>query len=498
MKASEKIKVLNKNQCAHLYGKLILALKGIHKMLSSATKDLKFESIFEELCYLQKKVEILGKNCTEQERWCHSAIFQLHNKETFRELLLDLKCCYDITHGLYLFHHPNKTNDMLPIQFDAATYQEVFEDRQLLKKGLELVLQGEVSKDYEITQHLLLRLRNLDRVDGGDLDALEVPNDFKAPKLIKRIGEGLVHISNWLGLKCATKVLKGGREILINSQKELGILAGLSHPNLVQFVGCGINKNLDEIVEEDEMIEIYLVMELMESSLSTILRNQKRPLPYYVAIDIMHQIAKGVYYLHDMQVAHLDLKPQNVLASSISMEDLDPCRIFKLTDYGISQLEVCNNSKSQKTTNQPLKFHIGTRGYMSPEMIKGSYTSFYRFQADVWSFAMICSEILSGKVPYSGLKPKAFYDQISGTHGVGNKRLRPDLPSNCEVLTNLIQECWSQDPLQRPTFSNICERLTSLKKSFLKGTYSCKMVPQFDSPCTLIDSTSVADLVPKV
>jgi len=313
MEAFAKNKVLNKNQCIHLFCKLILAMKEIDKMLSSATsKDIKFQSIFEELCYLQKKVEIVGKNCTKQDRWCCLAIFQLQNKETFCKLLLDLKCCHDATRDMYLFHHPNQLNNILPIQFDAATYQQVLEDGQLLKKKLELVLQGEELEDYEIAQHLLLRLRNLDRIDGRDLDALEVPNNFKKPKLIRiggKGGFGDVFKSNLLGLVCATEVLEGDPKFLINSQKELGILTNLSHPNLVQFVGCGTNKDLDEIVEEDERVEMYLVMELMESSLSTISRNiEKRLLPCHLAIDIMHQIAKGVYYLHDMQVAHLDLE----------------------------------------------------------------------------------------------------------------------------------------------------------------------------------------------
>jgi len=61
MEASPKTKVLNKNQCIHLFGKLILAMKGIDKMLSSGTEDLKFQSIFEELCCLQKKIETVGK-----------------------------------------------------------------------------------------------------------------------------------------------------------------------------------------------------------------------------------------------------------------------------------------------------------------------------------------------------------------------------------------------------------------------------------------------------
>jgi hypothetical protein len=217
MKTSSKKKVLNRNQCVHLLGKLILVMKGINQMLSSAIEDLKFQSILEELFYLQKKIEIVRKNCTQQERWCHSAVLQLQNKETFRELLLDLKCCYDTARDMYLVYHPNQSKSMFFIQFDATTYEQVFEDEQELKRNLQLVLQGEISEDYEIAQHLLLRLRNLDRVDGGDLNALEVPKDFKPPKLIQKIG-GDVYKSSWFGLKCATKVLEGDPEYLIKTQ----------------------------------------------------------------------------------------------------------------------------------------------------------------------------------------------------------------------------------------------------------------------------------------
>jgi hypothetical protein len=56
---------------------------------------------------------------------------------------------------------------------------------------------------------------------------------------------------------------------------------------------------------------------------------------------------------------------------------------------------------------------------------------------------------------------------------------RPELPINCGELTKLIEECWRENPLQRPTFSDICKRLTCLKKMFMKGTYLSDMVPQF-------------------
>jgi len=49
-------------------------------------------------------------------------------------------------------------------------------------------------------------------------------------------------------------------------------------------------------------------MELMDMSLTKILEKlNKTLLPYIVAIDVMLQIGSGMWYLHDMHVAHLDL-----------------------------------------------------------------------------------------------------------------------------------------------------------------------------------------------
>jgi len=61
------------------------------------------------------------------------------------------------------------------------------------------------------------------------------------------------------------------------------------------------------------------------------------------------------------------------------MENLDPCRIFKVTDYGTSQLEVYNNPKNP----EPSKYTIGTPRYMSLKMFKGSKTPSHPFRADV-------------------------------------------------------------------------------------------------------------------
>jgi hypothetical protein len=67
---------------------------------------------------------------------------------------------------------------------------------------------------------------------------------------------------------------------------------------------------------------------------------------------------------------------------------------------------------------------------------------------------------------------------------------RPQLPTNCEELTGLIEECWVHDPLRRPTFPKICEKLIDLKKMFLRGTYSASLCPKFEKDGALLQKKS--------
>jgi hypothetical protein len=103
-------------------------------------------------------------------------------------------------------------------------------------------------------------------------------------------------------------------------------------------------------------------------------------------------------------------------------------------------------------------------------------------QADVWSFGMTCSEILSLKEPFSNTNDK------DGILQKPKGCWRPELPINCKELTMLIEECWMEDPSQRPTFSNICKRIATLKKKFLVGIYS-NNIPQFHKDGTCSPST---------
>jgi serine/threonine protein kinase len=155
----------------------------------------------------------------------------------------------------------------------------------------------------------------------------------------------------------------------------------------------------------------------------------------------------------------------------------------KLADYGTSNIEV-----ESKVIEEQKCHLVGTIKYMAPEIIQKSLKPHASlFQADVWSFAMTCSEILSQTTPF-----ESNFMQTKDTILKKIKEFeRPKLPMNCEDLTRLIEEFWMEDPLQRPTFSKICEKLIDMKKMFLRGkTYSASLCPKFEKDGASLQKSS--------
>jgi serine/threonine protein kinase len=471
--------VLNGKQCINLVDKLDQVVLYVNEMII-CTKETtnKFGLVLGELRRITRKIRILVKDCGKQE-WCNVVAFQMNNTEAFRELVDDLQCFWDAMCEKYLAIYPGSRNFNIPyIDFSVATYNEIESDEKAMVERLKICLET-MPKDfegYELAKYLLKRLQfELPQVRGGELNAFKIPNDVAKPVLLKQIGSGAtgdVHKSSWLGLICVTKMLGN----LSDFHKEAGILACLGHPNLVKFICCGqFNKTPERNVDGSNIVskKLFLVMENMEMSLSDFVKKQKAPLPYIVAIDMMHEIARGMCYLHDMHVAHLDLKPGNVLLSSVSRLAGAKGNIgydfVKLTDYDTSKTKVQSKPELHE-------FTIGTPKYMAPEMNNNKNKSPSNiacpFAADVWSFGMTCSEILSLKEPFLGTNSsKVILQKIKDGW-------RPKLPINCEELTSLIEECWIEDHKQRPTFSNICKRLATLKKKIMVGIYSNDL-PQF-------------------
>ena len=321
--------VLNKKQCKHLLTKLNKVVECVGEIITLSSEVQEFGVALEELCCITQKLGVVVSECGNQNR-CQAIAFQINNKEAFRELVSDLRCCWDVIYEMHSTSHPGSQSVMFTIDLDMPTLKEIEDDEKVLQESLK------DGSNYEWREYLRRRLGDL-QLEGGELDSVEVPIviDSLKPKLLKEIGKGAygaVYESIWLGFQCATKILPVSNGIQI-VRKEIGILAGLSHPNLIKFIYCGVGGSIDELCSwtlkvlrkckggNGKTLEnLYLVMEFMDMSLSGMLKKQSKPLSYLLAIDIMHQIASGMCYLHDMHVAHLDLKPDNVLMRPNSIE----------------------------------------------------------------------------------------------------------------------------------------------------------------------------------
>ncbi len=82
----------------------------------------------------------------------------------------------------------------------------------------------------------------------------------------------------------------------------------------------------------------------------------------------------------------------------------------------------------------------------------------YTGKADVFSFAMTCYEVVSGKLPYSSDLPRQSVNELV------REGVRPELPEDINPrLSSLIQKCWQTQAPKRPTFEKICFDLQEMK-----------------------------------
>ncbi|WP_448561673.1 protein kinase domain-containing protein [Trichothermofontia sp.] len=136
--------------------------------------------------------------------------------------------------------------------------------------------------------------------------------------------------------------------------------------------------------EEDQ--EFYLVQELIEGvPLSQeFLPNQ--PWPSDRVLALLMGILTGLAFVHDQQVIHRDLKPDNL------MRRIRDGQIV-LIDFGaVKQVTQTSHAATGQTN---LTVSIGTQGYMPPEQISGNP----RFSSDVYAVGMIGIQALTGCHP---------------------------------------------------------------------------------------------------
>uniref|UniRef100_A0A8C2QL37 Serine/threonine-protein kinase ULK3 n=1 Tax=Cricetulus griseus TaxID=10029 RepID=A0A8C2QL37_CRIGR len=199
------------------------------------------------------------------------------------------------------------------------------------------------------------------------------------------------------------------KESVGNLLTEIEILKGIRHPHIVQ---------LKDFQWDND--NIYLMEFCAGGDLFHFIHT-RRILPEKMARVFMQQLASALKSLHERNISHLDLKPQNILLSSLEKPHL------KLADFGFAQ-HMSPWDEKHVLRGSPL--------YMAPEMVCQRQND---ARVDLWSTGVILYEALFGK-SFSELKEKIRSNRVI------ELPLWPQLSLDCR---DLLQRLLEWDPSRR-------------------------------------------------
>jgi len=237
--------------------------------------------------------------------------------------------------------------------------------------------------------------------------------------------------ANYFGTPVAVKkILEPGGDMEKYVDRELALLKNLRHPNIVQFIGVCKHKD-----------EIFIVTEYCsKGNLKSLLYGKPEvSLSWRRRVRMATDIARGLVYLNSRKFIHRDLKSDNCL--------VDDDGKLKLCDFGMA--------RSTKRNEAPKVMTIcGTDEWMAPEVMLGDP---YDEKADVYSTGIVLTELITRK------KPLMRYPEDNFCYPVAE--LRKIVPSDCPLgFSELALECVKQDPIERPEFKEVLDRLNNLEK----------------------------------
>ena len=167
--------------------------------------------------------------------------------------------------------------------------------------------------------------------------------------------------------------------------RELDILKELNHPNIISLKHFFYTK----VENGQNGPEIYLncVMDYFPQTLARILSTNfqsRKQLEPFIAQLYAYQMLSSLKYLHSKNIAHRDIKPQNILVNPKNNK-------IKLCDFG---------SAKKIEQGQKSIAYICSRFYRAPELIFGATD--YTCQIDVWSMGCVITELVLGRPIFPG------------------------------------------------------------------------------------------------
>ncbi|UKJ90199.1 serine/threonine protein kinase [Theileria orientalis] len=244
-------------------------------------------------------------------------------------------------------------------------------------------------------------------------------------------------------LKCISKaqLVGSGQESMF--KREIELHSHLRHPNISCLYTWFTTKTM-----------IFMVIEYCHNGdLFSYLMKRKR-LEELEVCQILFQVIWALRTCHDKHIAHLDIKPENIL--------LDQNNVVKLADFGLSAH--INNAFDNKMKDSD--FLRGTYDYWSPEQCTYKYKLEKKFgevshKTDIWTIGVLAFELFFGFAPFGttmqeGLDTVLHRIQTQPWyHMLENRYNNIHASKMSSAFRDFLDKCFTKVSTERPTSSEL-------------------------------------------
>ncbi len=290
--------------------------------------------------------------------------------------------------------------------------------------------------------------------------AADAPEKFDPTEMIGKVLDGRYRLEALLGHGGMGMVFRAtqttvGREVAIKTlnpslamepafferfKREAEVASRLKHPNIVTIFDFG---------RTPEGL-CYISMELLEGESLRQHVRKSGAMSLRRATAVVEQIALGLQHAHKANVIHRDMKPHNVMVTSV-----DGHEYVKVLDFGLVKATETEDEEQLTSTGQVL----GTPQYMPPEQASGEPVD---ARSDLYSLGAVLHFCLTGSSPYgaNSVRKALTAALTQPVPSVASKRKGAPVP---HAIENFIRKALAKDPKDR--YQSVDEFLADLEAS---------------------------------
>ncbi|GES93519.1 kinase-like domain-containing protein [Rhizophagus clarus] len=255
--------------------------------------------------------------------------------------------------------------------------------------------------------------------------------DFKILTVIGSGGSASVYSAYWKNTTSKFAIKKiaklSAEKDIINEISLMKIVD--FHPNIIKFLG---------VIKGE--INYSLVLEYADGgTLGEYLDNTIKLDPE-IQLKFAKEIASAILCLHDNDIIHRDIHPNNILIHG---------HTIKLADFGQSCLQGSNVDTKA----------FGVIPYMDPKMLDQQIPYNLTKKSDIYSLGVIFWQLTSCSSPFNFEKRK---DPASITLDILNGAREDPIPNSNTKFVRLYQQCWRNEPDKRPDANQVISELNDI------------------------------------